>query len=210
MGNLRAKPEKIYILFFNACGFKENTFLLLNNINHLSTDCNLFSVAVVNGMLAAELYLKFIMAYDNAVKSNTGITEFIKTHDIDELFTNLSSQRKSEIRSRLNELGCDTPQFYKFRIQARKASANSRNNTNKNGDVVNWRYLVVDGKNTYRFDINTMAKFDEVLYKISQQIINSDFERRKISFPKMSSPALDTYSEDIVDQLYITAFRPKY
>lgn len=139
MGSLRTKPEKIYILFFNACGFKENAFLLLNNINQLSTDCNLFSVAIVNGMLAAELYLKFIMAYDNAINTNTVTTEFIKTHDIDELFANLSNQRKSEIRSSLNKLNCNNQQFYRFRIRARKANMNRGNNTNKNGDVVDWR-----------------------------------------------------------------------
>ena len=195
-----ADKRRIYILFFNACGFKEVSYLLLHNMFLLSTDCNHFSSIIVNGMLASELYLKFIKAYDDSITNPSSKAVFIKTHDINTLFNDLSNKRQKEIRLELKKFGCDTQTFYKFRMAAKRAYDNQGNNKGKNGDVVNWRYLLTDRKNAYKFDINTMVKLIEVLYNISHHIINTT--ESEIKIPSMSSPILDEISESIVDDSY--------
>jgi hypothetical protein len=201
------KIEKTFILFFNACGYKEVSYLLLNNPNGLGTDCNFFSACIVNGMLAIELYLKFLNAYDYAVKNKTATTEFTNVHDINALYKQLSISRRKELLDELLKLGCNKETFTKFRAKIRSAEKNKQNNKGKNWDVVNWRYLIVDGKNTYRFDLDTMTKLNESLYRISQRIINTP--GNNIQFPSMSSPALDTVSANITNKLYITPFKPE-
>ena len=208
---IHTTKKKVFIMFFNACGYKEISYLLLNNPNALGTDCNFFSTCIVNGMLATELFLKFISSYDYAIKNNTPSTEFEKTHNICKLYKSLSKARRQEILDELLKLGCDKVTFSKFRAKISRAEAEKKNNPNsnkeKNWDVVNWRYLIVDGKTTYKFDLNTMTKLNESLYRISQRIINKS--DNKIQFPSMSSPALDELSKIIVNKQYITPFKPK-
>lgn len=140
--------KKIGILFFNACGFKEVSFLILNNLDGygISTDCNVFSSVIVNGMLATEVYLKFIYAYDYSVTNNTFKTEIHMTHDINYLYNLLSSKRKTEICNELNQFNCDSATLSEFLKIFDQTSTKRENNTSLDGDLVNWRYLVANGR----------------------------------------------------------------
>ena len=202
--------KKIGILFFNACGFKEVSFLILNNLDGygISTDCNVFSSVIVNGMLATEVYLKFIYAYDYSVTNNTFKTEIHMTHDINYLYNLLSLERKEDICKELSRYKCDSSMLSGFLRIFDLASANGNKKTMLDGDIVNWRYLVDNGKNEYRFDLNIMVKLIESLYSISRNIINlQSFEE---DLPSMSSPILDEFSESIVDSMYITPIKPDW
>lgn len=188
--------SKMNILFFNASAFKETCYLLLGNIPNLTTDSNSFSSIIVNGMLAIEIYLKFLIAMDAPSLNNNPIVSFDHTHNIYDLYKELSPTRQKEIIKELHNYGCTTKQFYKFRLASKRAFDNKRNNKFKNGDPINWRYLIVNNKLTYKFDINTMVKIIEVLYKLSQKIIN-DLHNKPL-LPSLSSPALDEESEKII------------
>lgn len=201
--------KKIGILFFNACSFKEVSFLILNNLDGygISTDCNVFSAVIVNGMLATEVFLKFIYAYDYSIANNTSKTEIHITHDIYYLYSLLSSKRKTEICNELNQYKCDSATLSGF-LKIFDQNSTERDNNVLDGDIVNWRYLVANGKNEYRFDLNIMVKLIEALYSISRSIIN--LQSFEMDLPSMSSSILDDCSEIIVDSLYITPYRPEW
>ncbi len=188
--------NKIRILFHNASAFKETSYLLLRDMTIISSDCNIFSSIIVNGMLASELYLKFIKAYDYSICNSSSKTKFLKSHDIDLLFRDLSKNRQAEIFNLLGQFNCSVTEFYNFRRKIIRARSLSNGN-GKNGDVVNWRYLIIDRKNKYKFDMSIMVKLIESLYCISQSIINSlSF---KSGAPSMSSPILDEHSQSIIE-----------
>ncbi|MBQ7661439.1 MAG: hypothetical protein IJS44_05235 [Clostridia bacterium] len=175
-----AKEEEIYILFFNACAFREVTYLLCNRLNKFSTDCNQFSTIIVNGTLSAELFLKFLAGHDSAENDESENAEFCFVHSLKQLYNFLSEDRKQEIENQIGTLNCDKDALERF-------LASDENVPNSN--QVTWRYLIVPDKDSYEFDINTMIKLIEVLYNLSQKIINS--LNNKIKFPDMSSSMLD-------------------
>lgn len=198
--------KKASVLFFNACGYKEVSFLLLNNPNGLGTDCNFFSVCIVNGMLASELFLKFLISHDYTTKNKTTTVVFSGIHNINSLYKDLSLATRREIQKELLKFGCDKKRFSSFRAQIRRAEDLRSTNKGKNGDAVNWRYLIVPHKSSYTFDLDTMTKLNEVLYQISRRIINK--LSNKIALPSMESFALDAFSEEIVNKRYISPFKP--
>ena len=198
--------NKVFILFFNASTFKNVSELLINNPNILESTCNEFSGAVVNGLFASELFLKFLYAVDNKSGDNT---TNIKTHSICILFYNLSEKRKKSIKEGLQDLGIDSKKFKSFLMKL-KYSDNNKNNKNKGEyyDPINWRYLLDNHKN-YNFDLNCMIKLNETLYNISLSEMNmlnlSDKEYNRLikDLPKMKSDTIDDQSKNIINKYKI-------
>lgn len=201
-------------LFFNANAYKEIFYELLTNPNKLGTECNSISAIMVNGLLAAELYLKYLISFDQAEKNlgkcNGNTVQFKASHSIYSLFFALEYKRKTKIKKRVIELGCSEKKWRSFLARIKRANQYNQNvPEGKNGDAINYRYLITKGKYSYKYDINTLVKLVEVLYEMSKYDFNYIRDgnvvklkvctKDEIKLSTFSSPALDEISQSIIE-----------
>ncbi len=208
--SIKQYPE----LFLNANAYREIFYELLINPNKLGTECNSISAIMVNGLLAAELYLKYLISFDQAeenLKRCTGDTvQFDAVHSIYSLFLGLKRERKSKIKKRVIELGCSEKKWRSFLARIKRANQYNQNDPEgKNGDAINYRYLITKGKYSYKYDLNTLVKLVEALYEMSKYDFNYIREgnvvklkvctKGEIKLSSFASPALDEISQSIIE-----------
>ncbi len=181
--------KRLRILYHNACGYKKTFFGILKNVDKFTTDELFVSTAVVNGMLAIELFIKFLYASKHI---NQYFAEFFEGHQLWDLYKKLDRKTKGAIRNQINS------KIYYFMQRIIK---NNKSGKGIYGDVIQWRYLNDDIKK-YKINFDYMVKIIYVLYDLSntkcrQESINN------VKLPVFSSAALSQESIDIInDRIY--------
>lgn len=125
------KRSRIPIFYHSACGYMRVYFETLSEMlkpNLLSTDEQTFSVAVVNCMIAIELFLKFVHGFSQ----NHEEVQVLNTHSISKIFRSINNKTKKELKGRLSS------EMLSF-IEKINKSHNSDDDIF--GDFVQWRYL---------------------------------------------------------------------
>ena len=175
--SLNVSKEWIAQVYLNANGFKDTYNSLLNNVICnccISTSSNFLPPIVINGILAVELYLKFLVAMDKLERDNQNAT-IEKIHKIDCLFCDLSCESQIEILNLLKKENVLEREFYCF--------------LTKNSDAfVEWRY---PSNNDFYMDVIILTKLLDVLNSIcykrmaqSTSFENADFKNEyKIVVP---------------------------
>ena len=181
--------KRLRILYHNACGYKKTFFEILKHIDEFSTDELFMSTAVVNGMFAIELFIKFLYA-NKHIKQD--FAEFFEGHQLWDLYKSLDRKTKGKIRSRINS------KIYYF---MRRIIKDNKSGRGIYGNVVEWRYLN-DNIKKYKINFDYMVKIIYVLYDMSNAICRK-IENNDIKLPTFSSPILSQKSLDIInDKIY--------
>ncbi|MDO4941151.1 MAG: hypothetical protein Q4E33_05625 [Erysipelotrichaceae bacterium] len=201
------KEKTIINLFYNACGFKETCFSEIYKmynpkivITPLPTGNHCAAIAI-NGLLAIELFTKYIYAMDRLYIGKKA--EYYSGHDFYDLYMKLKRTTQKELKEELFKLGCDDNTFNSFKRKVREG---------KSYDPIMLRYYDSKYWNNYKFDINTMVKIIDVLYRMSEKRRSDKYfkEKRKKKIvgvnngQSTSFSILDRFSNDIVNDNYDT------
>lgn len=185
------EKDRIAVFYLNACAYRMTAYTLVNNLNAFGSGCNIFSPIVVNGMLAIELYLKFLKCYYDG---KSGKAYFLGSHSPKRLFESLAKDKRDIVLSRYLSIKGEQIRWDTFLNQSEE----------KNGDPVEWRYL--SREEEYRIDLETMIKVIETLHIVAEECINLGGEN--YSLPQMSSPFPDERARSIIDQFDIEIQEP--
>ena len=148
--------------------------------------------SLTNGMLSIELFLKAIKAYDT-IGARTKDGFFTKTHNIKNLFMDLSQVRQQNIQRKMESLGC-TPRDFMVFLDEHK------------DDFVGDRYPF--DKDQYSTNAGIMIKLLSVLPVLTDEItedfvVQSDGSLEgSLPLPNFNVNAmLDPVSREILDNL---------
>ena len=146
---------KVAVLFHVACAYRSNQLLLVKYPNLFGSDALAYSNLVVSGLLAMELFLKFLKAYELYDAGHK--PSFIKDHDLSALYSDLSAERQKAIKDKLEDKYQCGDGLERFLEKHRR-------------DFVECRYLLKEG--TYESDVSFIAKANDVLYGVSKAVID--------------------------------------
>lgn len=146
---------KVAVLFHVACAYQSNQLLLVKYPNLFGSDSLAYSNLVVSGLLAMELFLKFLKAYELYDVGNK--PSFIKDHDLPALFFDLSAERQKAIKDKLEDKYQCGYGLERFLEKHRR-------------DFVEYRYLLKEG--THESDVSFIAKANDVLHGVSKTVID--------------------------------------
>ena len=146
---------KVAVLFRVACAYQSNQLLLVKYPNLFGSDALAYSNLVVSGLLAMELFLKFLKAYELYDAGDK--PSFIKDHDLSALYSDLSEERQKAIKDKLEDKYRCANGLEGFLEKHRR-------------DFVEYRYLLKE--ESYESDVSFIAKINDVLYDASKHIID--------------------------------------
>lgn len=119
--------EHLFTLYLNANAFFDTFQILISDLQSASTGNNSLVPPIVNGMLAIELYLKFIYGVTECEENSGDEVVIEHIHYTWKLYKKINSKYRRKISEKFRDYGLEPRKFRNFAIK-------------HDNDFVNWRY----------------------------------------------------------------------